>query len=91
MKNSNEDILNRFKENLEEEKVIDTGKKLKVGIIGTGWIAEAHIINYMKMPDVEIVAGADLIPGKADEFFKKNGVPNVKTFLSHTEMLENIE
>ena len=27
----------------QEEKAIDAGKKLKVGIIGTGWIAEAHI------------------------------------------------
>lgn len=91
MSNSNEDILNRFKENQDEKKVIDSKKKLKIGIIGTGWIAEAHVINYMKMPDVEIVAGADLIPGKAESFFKKNGVPNVKTYLSHTEMLEDIE
>ena len=32
----------------------------------------------MKQPDVEIVAGADLIPGKAAAFFKKHGLKNVK-------------
>ena len=34
-------------------------------------------------------AGADLIPGKADAFFEKHGIKNVRTYLSHTEMLEN--
>ena len=35
------------------------GETIRVGIIGTGWIADAHIENYLKMPDVEIVAGAE--------------------------------
>ena len=74
----------------QEKKAIDTSKKLRVGIIGTGWIAEQHIISYKKMPDVEIVAGADLIPGKAEAFFKKFGVEGVKTdYASHKEMLED--
>ena len=74
----------------QEKKAIDTSKKLRIGIIGTGWIAEQHIISYKKMPDVEIVAGADLIPGKAEAFFKKFGVEGVKTdYASHKEMLED--
>ena len=48
---------------------IDTTKKLRIGIIGCGWIADAHIHSYLKQPDVEIVAGADLVPGKAAAFF----------------------
>ena len=44
---------------LEEEKK-STGKKFKVGIIGTGWIAEAHVKAYQKCPDVEIVALAGI-------------------------------
>ncbi len=47
--------------NVEHDKEIDSSKKLKVGIIGTGWIADAHIQQYVQMPDVEIVAGADLV------------------------------
>lgn len=80
-------ILNAFEEN-QETNDIDTSKKLRVGFIGTGWIASAHIQAYLNQPDVEIVAGADLIPGKAAAFFKKYGVEHVKTdFASHKEML----
>ena len=39
--------------------------KLRIGIIGTGGIAHAHANAYRQMPDVEVVAGADIIPGKA--------------------------
>lgn len=61
-----------------EIRSVDTGKKLRIGIIGTGGIANAHIPSYLKMPDIEIVAGCDLIPGKAADFFKRYGVENVK-------------
>ena len=73
-----------------DDVVIDTNKKLRVGIIGCGWIADSHMICYKAMPDVEIVAGADLIPGKAAAFFKKHGVEGVKTdYASHKEMLDD--
>ncbi len=84
-----ESILDAYKHQQTTQSVIDTSKKLKIGIIGTGWIADAHMVSYLKMPDVEIVAGADLIPGKADAFFKKHGIENVRTYLSHKEMLDN--
>ena len=80
-------ILDQFKEN-QETKVIDASKKLKVGIIGTGWIADAHIREYKLMPDVEIVAGADLIPGKAEAFFKKWEVEGVRCYPDHKSMLD---
>ena len=40
------------------------------------------------MPDVDIVAGADLIDGKAEAFFKRYGVEGVRLYPSHKEMLE---
>ena len=83
------DILNRFMENTSEGAAVDASKKVKVGIIGTGWIAEAHIASYLKQPDVEIVAGADLVPGKAEAFFKRFGVEGVRTYSSHKEMIDN--
>ncbi len=71
-----------------EREAVDTAKKLRIGIIGTGGIAAAHINSYKKMPDVEIVAGADIIPGKAEAFFKAHGVEGVKTdYASHKEMI----
>ena len=80
-------ILDAFKEDQTVE-VIDTNKKLKVGIIGCGWIADAHIAEYKKMEDVEIVAGADLVPGKAEAFFKKHGVEGVRCYPDHASMLD---
>ena len=72
------------------ETVVDTNKKMRVGIIGCGWIADAHVDSYKRMADVEIVAGADLIPGKAAAFFAKHGVEGVKTdYASHKEMLDD--
>ena len=79
--------LDAYKEN-HDEVVIDTNRKMRVAIIGTGWIAASHIESYKKQPDVEIVAGCDLIPGKAAKFFKDHGVEGVKTdYASHKEML----
>ena len=79
--------LNAFAKLSADKKEVDASKKVRVGIIGTGWIAEAHMNQYLKMPDVEIVAGADLVPGKAEEFFKKFGVEGAKCYGEHTEML----
>ena len=72
-----------------QKKEIKFDRKLKFGIIGTGWIAESHVEALKQMPDVDIVAGADLIPGKAEAFFERYGVENVHCYLSHTDMLEH--
>jgi predicted dehydrogenase len=85
---SSSSILDKFKENVSEEKHITAGKKLKVGIIGTGWIAEYHAAQLKDMPDVDLVAGADLVPGKAEAFFKKLGIEGVRLYPSHKEMLD---
>ena len=80
--------LNTF--TAQESATIDTSKKMRVGIIGCGWIADAHINSYLAQPDVEIVAGADIVPGKAKAFFEKHGVEGVKTdYASHKEMLDD--
>ncbi|MBQ3063928.1 MAG: Gfo/Idh/MocA family oxidoreductase [Clostridia bacterium] len=81
--------LNAFKES-QEETAIDTSRKLRIGFIGCGWIAGSHIKSFLKQPDVEIVAGADIVPGKAKAFFEKHGVEGVKTdYASHKEMLDD--
>lgn len=81
-------VLDRFKDGNSEEKAIDTSKKIKVGIIGTGWIAEAHVANYLRCPDVEIVAAADLIPGKAEKFCKANGIDGIRLYPDHKSMID---
>lgn len=73
----------------DEFPIIDPSRKLKVGFIGTGWIAELHLVNYLKMADVEVVAGADLVSGKAAAFFQKFGVDSARSYEDHHEMLRN--
>lgn len=79
--------LDAFKTNQEVE-VIDASKKIKIGIIGTGWIAESHVLTYKQMEDVEIVALADIVPGKAEEFAKKWEIEGCRFYGSDTELLE---
>ena len=81
-------VLSQFKQEVVEEKK-EAGKKLKIGIIGTGWIAESHIQSYKQMEDVEVVAAADLIPGKAEKFMKRFGVEGVRFYPSHKELIDN--
>lgn len=83
-------ILNQFKEDQSSAAAVDTKPAAcaSVSSVQAG-IADAHIKSYLKMPDVDIVAGADLIPGKAEKFFKKWGVENVKCYGSHKEMLDD--
>ena len=80
--------LDDFKTN-QEVKSIDSTRKVRVGIIGTGWIAGAHMDSFLKQPDVEIVAGADLVPGKAEAFFKKYGMEQVKCYPSGEAMVND--
>jgi predicted dehydrogenase len=81
-------VLGRFNQAVEKVEAAIT-RKLKVGIIGTGWIAEAHIESYKNMPDAQVVAAADLIPGKAEAFMKRYGVNGVRFYPSHKEMIDN--
>ncbi|MFO8020575.1 MAG: Gfo/Idh/MocA family oxidoreductase [Promethearchaeia archaeon] len=46
-------------------------KELKVGIIGSGFIAEHHATAYNSLPNVEIVGVSSIIEKEASEFMKK--------------------
>ena len=87
-KNDSMSIMNQYKNAPEKEKV-ESKRVLKVGIIGTGWIADAHASKYKEMADVEVVALADLVPGKAERFAKKWDLPNARCYLSHKELLDS--
>lgn len=81
--------LNKFDEDMTVSKNINITKKLRIGLIGTGGIAYQHAITYQKCDDVELVCGADLIPGKAENFFKANKV-NAKAFTDYKEMIDTM-
>lgn len=90
MSNNSQNIMDAFK-NVSETSSVKSNRKLKVGIIGTGWIAGAHALELKKMEDVEITCLADLVPGKAEAFAKEQGLENVRFYKSHKELLDNEE
>ena len=61
---------------------------VRVGIIGAGNIARAaHIPGYQAQADVELVALADAVPGRAAELASEFGIP--QGYDSPAEMLAN--
>ena len=83
------DGLNTFTAEAESGKV-DTKRRIRIGFIGTGGIANSHMKAYLSRPDVDFVAGCDLVPGRAKAFFEKYGIEGVRTdYASHIEMLED--
>ena len=85
-----DNVLDRFDQNMTETK-IDASKKLRIGFIGTGGIANSHIQAYLKQPDVEIVCGADLIEGKARKFLDNYNLADAKDYTDYKKMIEENE
>jgi predicted dehydrogenase len=62
---------------------------LKIGIIGSGSIARAHARAYKEIPDqAEIVAVADVVPGRAAQFIADLELPNAWAFEDHRQALQ---
>ncbi|MDF2540782.1 MAG: oxidoreductase [Herbinix sp.] len=67
-------------------------KKLKIGIIGCGGIANGkHMPSLSKLKDVEMVAFCDIIPEKAEHAKEKFGTPDAKVYTDYQELLKDPE
>jgi len=62
-------------------------QNLKVGIIGSGFIAEHHCYAYSLLPNVELVAMSSLLENKAKELMKKYNIPG-KLYKDYNELLK---
>ena len=63
-------------------------KKLKVGIIGCGFIANGkHLPSMARLEDVEVVAFCDLIIERAQASAKKYGAPEALVCLDYQDVL----
>ena len=80
--------LDAFKEN-QEVQAVDVNRKLRVGIVGTGGIANSHMRAYLCQPDVELVAAAELAPGRAEAFMERYGVEGVTYYDSCEAMVKD--
>ncbi len=82
--------MNNFTTDMTEKLEIRSERKLRIGIIGTGGIADSHLKSYLAQEDVQVVAGADIVPGKAEKFFTSYEV-EAKTFENYKEMIDTME
>lgn len=63
-------------------------KSVRIGIIGSGGIAGAHVNAYKKIENVEIVAVADVVFNRSQEFVHRHELSNAKAFNNHLDLLE---
>lgn len=67
-------------------------RKVKVGIIGCGGIANGkHMPSLSKLADVEMVAFCDLVEEKAIKAKEKYGTPDAKVYTDYQELLKDTE
>jgi myo-inositol 2-dehydrogenase/D-chiro-inositol 1-dehydrogenase len=58
---------------------------VKIGLIGTGFVADLHAAAARMVPEVEIIAVASPTPGKAGRFAQERGIPHA--FEDYRELL----
>ncbi|HHY47992.1 MAG TPA: Gfo/Idh/MocA family oxidoreductase [Firmicutes bacterium] len=61
-------------------------RKVKVGIIGCGFIANAHFLGYRSNPCADVVAVADSVASAAEKFAQRYGIP--KWYSNMEQLLE---
>ena len=59
--------------------------KVKVGVIGVGQIGKRHVATYAGMPNVEIVAVADLNQAEAKRVAQEHGI--ARSFTNFRDLL----
>lgn len=65
--------------------------RIRVGMIGTGGIAEWHGRQLLELSEVEIVAIADTSEKSRETFTGKFELSNVREFADYGEMLDQAE
>lgn len=72
-----------------DSKKTYTGKKLRMAVIGCGGIAQTHMGALRSMPEVEVVAGCDILPERLETFKEKWGV--TRLYEDWRKMLKDVE
>ena len=49
---------------------------IKIAIIGTGGMANAHVAEFVKLDYCKITACSDIVPGRAEEFAQRHNIPS---------------
>jgi len=62
--------------------------KVRVGVVGIGYLGRFHVEKYAAIPEAQIVGLADVIPPKAKELAEKTGT---EVFSSHRDLLGKVD
>jgi predicted dehydrogenase len=65
--------------------------KIRIGIVGTGGIAHAHMKPYVSFDDVEIAGACDIVPGKARKFRDGYKLKEVPAFDNCRDLFKNVK
>lgn len=76
---------------MDSKQAAYKGKKLRVAIVGCGGIAQTHLEAYKSIPEVEIVAGVDILQERLDVMESKWGLPKKALFKDWKVMLKKIK
>ncbi len=76
---------------MDSKKEEFKGKKLRVAIVGCGGICQSHMEAYKNIPEVEIVAGVDILPERLEVMESKWGLPKKALFKDWKVMLKKIK
>jgi predicted dehydrogenase len=63
-------------------------EKLRVGVVGTGYLGKFHAEKYARMDDVDLVGIADINKSQAEKIAKKY---SVKAYTSHKDILDKVD
>jgi len=63
-------------------------KKLRVGVIGVGYLGQFHAEKYARMSDVELVGVVDIDKDRAEDVAEK---VNTKAIIDHKELFGNVD
>jgi predicted dehydrogenase len=63
-------------------------KKIRVGVVGVGYLGQFHAEKYAKMERVEVVGVVDVIPSRAKEIAKRI---HTQPFFHHSELFKRAQ
>jgi len=63
-------------------------KKLRLGVVGVGYVGELHVQKYAAMEDIDLVGIADIDFERAGQIARKH---NTKAYSNHTELLPLVD
>lgn len=53
-----------------------SARPVRIAIVGTGNAANAHVKSFKATPGCTLVAGVDVLPGRAEAFCDRHGIPH---------------